>query len=66
MFVQWLYKVSGGKWKLSLGERPFYYCHPVLTDSYKPCPFTEHVSRTLRTLQILEDMRHLGGGSAAE
>ena len=35
VFVQWLPKVSGGQWRLSLGDKRLKYCHPTLMDDKK-------------------------------
>ena len=38
-------------------DQCLFYCHAKVTDSYKRCPFSGHVSHTLWIHQILEGMR---------
>ena len=46
VFIQGLSKVSEGKWRLSLGDKHFYYSHATVTDSYTLCPISVSQSIT--------------------
>ena len=46
--------VSGGKWRLCLGDSYLFYCHPGVTDGYTPCPISDHAKWIY---QISEDMK---------
>ena len=58
------HKVSGGIWRMSLGDACLYYPHPIvillLFYRYTLCLISSHLCHTLWIHQISEDMRHPG------
>ena len=60
MCIRWLYKVSGGKWRSSHGERCLYYSHATVNDSYTPCAISGRASHTLFNLQLLYQKKNIG------
>ena len=52
VFLQYLCKVSGGKWRLLCQCDNLHYSHTTVTDGYTPCAISGHASHTIFNLHL--------------